>query len=130
MGNQKLSTISLVFCLILFTVYIQGILAQGCSSSDVIICRTNYANAYSAAANDHGKICSAGHQFLDCLDNVLAACGTEGQSSQSLHQAKQYLNQARQALNQNVCGAADLLFNVVFMASGLAFSYIFKKIND
>ncbi|XP_061185292.1 uncharacterized protein LOC133193370 isoform X2 [Saccostrea echinata] len=127
MGNQKFSTLGLVFCLISFTIYIQGTVAQGCTTSDVLSCSNTYTNAYRAAGNDHGKICSAANKALNCLDNVLAACGT---GSSSVDSARQYVDNVRQALNQYACGVVGLFFNLSVMALGLAFTYAFKKFND
>ncbi|XP_061185289.1 uncharacterized protein LOC133193370 isoform X1 [Saccostrea echinata] len=178
MGNQKFSTLGLVFCLISFTIYIQGTVAQGCTTSDVLSCSNTYTNAYRAAGNDHGKICRtsypsserdwkgfqstvkmmlasknatlrlgcsschlcnrhlrplkplfirAANKALNCLDNVLAACGT---GSSSVDSARQYVDNVRQALNQYACGVVGLFFNLSVMALGLAFTYAFKKFND
>ncbi|XP_061185145.1 uncharacterized protein LOC133193192 [Saccostrea echinata] len=127
MGNQNLCTFCLVFCLISLTAHIQGTVAQGCSSSDALTCSTNFANAYRAAANNYENICSAAHQFLDCVNKVLTACSTDSLSRNSVNQ---YMNQARQELNQYGCGAAGLFFNLLVMVLGVAFSYTFKKFND
>ncbi|XP_062604657.1 uncharacterized protein LOC134266431 [Saccostrea cucullata] len=127
MKNQKLSTIGLIFCLISLTVYIQGISAQTCSDSAVLACVSTYTNAASAAAGDYGKLCSAAHQYLNCLDNVLSACGSQ---DSTINYAKQYVDLARQALNQYGCGAAGLIFNLLVMVLGLAFTFIFKTFND
>ncbi|XP_062608070.1 uncharacterized protein LOC134269903 [Saccostrea cucullata] len=127
MGNQMLSTIWIVSCMILLTTYIQGTVAVGCTSNDVWTCSTTYNSAIRAAGNDIEKMCSETRQFLDCLDKVLAACGTD---SSSLESAKEYVNQARKAINQSACGAAGLFFNLMVMVFGLALTYIMKKFND
>ncbi|XP_062598023.1 uncharacterized protein LOC134259460 [Saccostrea cucullata] len=127
MENQKLSIIGLVFCLILLTVDIQGTSAQTCSTSAVSTCVTTYSKAVFAAGNDYGKICSEAHKYLNCLDNVLTACGAQDSTT---NYAKQYVDLARQALNQYACGSAGLIFNLLVMALGLAFTFIFKTFND
>ncbi|XP_061185287.1 uncharacterized protein LOC133193367 [Saccostrea echinata] len=130
MGNQSLSTIGLVFCFISLTVYIQGTVAQGCFSDDALTCSTNFVNAvnaYGADANNYEKICSAAHQFLDCINKVLTTCTMDSPSRNTVNQ---YMNQARQALNQYGCGAAGLFISLSVMALGLAFTYTFKRFND
>ncbi|XP_062598024.1 uncharacterized protein LOC134259461 [Saccostrea cucullata] len=126
MGNQTFSIIWLVCCMILLTTYIQGTVAVGCTTNDVTTCSTTYTYAIRAAGNDIEKMCSVTHQFLDCLDKVLASCGTDS----SLDSAKAYVNQARKTINQNACGAVGLVFNLLAMAFCLAFTYIFKIVHD
>ncbi|XP_061185288.1 uncharacterized protein LOC133193369 [Saccostrea echinata] len=119
----------LFLSLVSLSVYIQGS-AAGCTSGEILTCSLQYHSAYRAAAFNHRKVCSAAYQLLDCMDNVLSACGSDLLSRTVANQAKQYNNQARQALAQYGCGnsADSLPFNLAIMAFGLGFYILFSNL--